>query len=167
MTTNSVSLERAKAKRSSWTFEMYHGQTTTSHIDSDDLPSGFLRVLNSSVHGTTGLYSVGWPLVCIESSHLALSPTVFTRAIHITNFNAPVGIVLPYSPLLGNLSINSFFYGLLAYGLWLIPGPFKRRRRKRKGLCPKCKYNLRGDHDAGCPECGWGRQLDAARVSET
>jgi hypothetical protein len=25
------------------------------------------------------------------------------------------------------------------------------------GFCPACRYDLRGDLDAGCPECGWRR----------
>ncbi len=26
------------------------------------------------------------------------------------------------------------------------------------GLCPSCRYDLRGEHEQGCPECGWRRQ---------
>jgi ABC-type siderophore export system fused ATPase/permease subunit len=29
--------------------------------------------------------------------------------------------------------------------------------RKPEGICPSCFYDLRGDTNAGCPECGWGR----------
>ncbi len=32
----------------------------------------------------------------------------------------------------------------------------------RRGICPRCKYDLRGDHPKGCPECGWGREAEAA-----
>lgn len=28
---------------------------------------------------------------------------------------------------------------------------------QRRGRCPKCKYELRGDYAHGCPECGWNR----------
>ena len=31
------------------------------------------------------------------------------------------------------------------------------RRQRLKGCCPECSYDLRGDLDFGCPECGWGR----------
>ncbi|MBL1217827.1 MAG: hypothetical protein D8M59_10065 [Planctomycetes bacterium] len=32
-----------------------------------------------------------------------------------------------------------------------------RRIRQARGLCPTCAYDLRGQIDTGCPECGWGR----------
>jgi predicted amidophosphoribosyltransferase len=32
-----------------------------------------------------------------------------------------------------------------------------RRRRRERGLCPQCGYDLRGSRDSGrCPECGTG-----------
>lgn len=30
-------------------------------------------------------------------------------------------------------------------------------RRRTRGLCPTCGYNLRHQFIGGCPECGWGR----------
>ena len=33
----------------------------------------------------------------------------------------------------------------------------RRILRTHLGLCPMCKYDLRGDLDAGCPECRWNR----------
>lgn len=35
------------------------------------------------------------------------------------------------------------------------------QRRMRKGLCPVCGYDLRGEFDDGCAECGW-RRTDVA-----
>jgi hypothetical protein len=31
------------------------------------------------------------------------------------------------------------------------------RRRARRGLCPRCSYDVQGDWLSGCPECGWNR----------
>ena len=63
-------------------------------------------------------------------------------------------IYLPLAPIWSGLLLNTFFYAAI---LWLfIPGPFVLRRaiRRRRGLCVKCSYDLRGaDHEA-CPECG-------------
>ena len=36
----------------------------------------------------------------------------------------------------------------------LIRGPLRRHRRRRKGLCLKCGYNLTGNESGVCPECG-------------
>jgi hypothetical protein len=33
-------------------------------------------------------------------------------------------------------------------------GPLRRWRRRRKGLCVKCGYNLTGNVSGVCPECG-------------
>jgi len=31
------------------------------------------------------------------------------------------------------------------------------KRSPKRGHCPNCGYNLRGNLKAGCPECGWNR----------
>jgi hypothetical protein len=31
------------------------------------------------------------------------------------------------------------------------------RSRQQRGQCPTCGYDLKGEHAAGCPECGWNR----------
>lgn len=48
-------------------------------------------------------------------------------------------------------------------------GPVKRRHRRAQGLCPTCGYDMSGQADAGCPECGWNRDSTAAlaRADET
>lgn len=40
-----------------------------------------------------------------------------------------------------------------------------RIMRFNMGECPRCGYNLRGDFDPGCPECGWGRDDERADVN--
>ena len=35
-----------------------------------------------------------------------------------------------------------------------IRGPYRRHRRRKKGLCLKCGYNLTGNISGICPECG-------------
>lgn len=36
----------------------------------------------------------------------------------------------------------------------LIRGPVRRWRRRRRGLCVRCGYNLTGNVSGICPECG-------------
>ena len=38
-----------------------------------------------------------------------------------------------------------------------IRGPLRRWRRRRKGLCIRCGYNLEGNVSGVCPECGEAR----------
>lgn len=45
-----------------------------------------------------------------------------------------------------------------AFGVYpviaFIRGPLRRTRRRRKGLCITCGYNLTGNESGVCPECG-------------
>ena len=65
------------------------------------------------------------------------------------------GMRLPVNPIWPGFAINTVFYACV---LWLLfAGPFvlRRRRRIRRGLCPKCAYDLRGTPEGvACPECG-------------
>ncbi|MCC5823103.1 MAG: hypothetical protein LAT64_10130 [Phycisphaerales bacterium] len=54
-----------------------------------------------------------------------------------------------------NLAINTAFWALICFGLiqcrYLIKAAI-RRRRTRRGLCARCRYELQGLNT--CPECG-------------
>ena len=39
-------------------------------------------------------------------------------------------------------------------GTVLVYGPLRRHRRRKKGLCIHCGYNLTGNVSGVCPECG-------------
>ena len=43
----------------------------------------------------------------------------------------------------------------------LVPRGVRRWFRIRRGHCPGCAYDLRGNPGDGCPECGWRREADA------
>ena len=69
---------------------------------------------------------------------------------------------LPLRPVWPGFVLNSLLY---AASLWLlISGPFTLRRmiRRKRGLCPKCAYDLRGTDHAACPECGTAIEIRAA-----
>jgi hypothetical protein len=81
--------------------------------------------------------------------------------------------VLPFDPIWPGFAVNTLFYAII---LWLlIPGPFVLRRliRVRRGRCPKCGYDLRGQppevgaaSGKGCPECGWRRETIVDAVAD-
>lgn len=48
--------------------------------------------------------------------------------------------------------INTFFYAAILLALWIAPGVLIRWNRARRGLCPRCAYDIVGV--TICPECG-------------
>ena len=65
---------------------------------------------------------------------------------------------IPSLPVWHRLLINVCFYSALLWLAWNLIVHMQEAAQRRKGCCPKCRYDLRGDLDAGCPECGWGRE---------
>ena len=63
---------------------------------------------------------------------------------------------LPLRPLWPGFAINTVFYAVMLWLLFAAPSALRRRWRIRRGLCPKCAYDLRGGPPDGgaCPECG-------------
>jgi hypothetical protein len=64
---------------------------------------------------------------------------------------------LPYLPWWPGLIGNTLIFATPWFLLFIGVGSARHHWRLRHGRCPWCKYDLRGDLDAGCPECGWGR----------
>jgi len=64
---------------------------------------------------------------------------------------------LPYRPhwpgLLGNLGV----WTLAWVGVLVAVPAWCRHRRRRRGWCPQCGYDLGGAINAICPECGWNK----------
>jgi hypothetical protein len=65
--------------------------------------------------------------------------------IHVPRIVLPIGFV-----------VNTIVFALILWLPFSAPLGLRRRRRIRRGLCPKCGYDLRGSgpHTAACPECG-------------
>ena len=67
------------------------------------------------------------------------------------------GRYLPLRPLWPGFAVNTVFYAVILWGLFAGPFVVRRWRRIRRGLCPKCAYDLRGTRGGAataCPECG-------------
>ncbi len=72
------------------------------------------------------------------------------------------GLLVTFNSRPGEIRVSAFaiphwllcgaflIYPLLAF----IRGPLRRYRRRRRGLCRECAYDLRGTTEPRCPECG-------------
>ncbi len=109
----------------------------------------------------------GWPWLCLSrarasngirnqrSSHWTLRIDAIARTSLISG--APIPLELPLHPIWPGMLFSAGFYGTL-WAVPLVGVPLLRtHRRRRKGRCPRCGYDLKHAFDPGCPECGWGR----------
>ncbi len=123
------------------------------------------------VYGYAGMkVDAGWPFVAmyeqswIDDTASSLYRRIYRTAVGLqseTTRAAPAVAPLrplPLYPALPGFLINTIFYAAI---LWLLAlGPFTARRviRRKRGHCIKCGYDLRGDLDGGCSECGWNHE---------
>jgi len=66
--------------------------------------------------------------------------------------------IVPTVPTWPGFAINTVFYAFVLWLLFAAPFAVRRRRRIKRGLCPKCAYDMRGSapDSRTCPECGRG-----------
>jgi hypothetical protein len=116
----------------------------------------------------TWIYAVGWPMRSARSLWRLNEKSSEVQGAWRLSWNSDrrlyryrsslrVNVLeLPYLPLWRGLTLNSIFFGALLWLLWFGPGMLRRGSRRRRGLCVRCGYDLRGRGDARalCPECG-------------
>lgn len=62
---------------------------------------------------------------------------------------------LPWRPIWRGLAVNTAIFAAAWAPLLVFPGAIRRAHRRRRGLCPRCGYDLRAlPEGAPCPECG-------------
>ena len=127
-----------------------------------DITRGFpLSVLHgryeewSNSGGGEGVYSEGWDVT-------------IGRALGETGWDTqppePLSMI-PTHILWSGAIINTLVYAAVWFGLIIAPGAARRTVRRRRGRCVQCGYDLRGEFEKGCPECGWGRATGLCRIS--
>ncbi len=81
-----------------------------------------------------------------KGRHLGLSPDLEAKAMSIA-------VLAPWRSLVS--ALWGLTGALALYPAWaLMFGPVRRWRRRRRGLCVGCGYNLTGNVSGVCPECG-------------
>lgn len=101
----------------------------------------------------TLFWAVGWPcraFWAMNREPIGTGPQPWQHAIVLKDGE----VVLPFAPIWSGIALNTAF--------WLIPAlPFlgirswRRRRRRARGWCIDCGYDLHGNVNAtACPECG-------------
>ena len=115
----------------------------------------------------------GWPLVSLEWTswiNRQLRTVENRYMIEWDRWPSAKGTSrkIPLRPLWSGFALNTVFYAFLISLMFAALIGVRRRRRIRRGLCPKCAYDLRGTRGAtACPECGaTTRSQDSSTVCQ-
>lgn len=84
--------------------------------------------------------------------------TALELPTEIVFVSLPEKSVLPLQPIWLGLAANTAIYGIVVWIIFSILGGWKRLRRFARGRCSNCAYDLRGDYNGACSECGWKRK---------
>lgn len=117
------------------------------------------------------LTSAGFPMIACHGA--GVNEIDFTRGDVVWRYPVAEGVLpgplvrgsglrtgLPFQPVWPGFYVDTLIYA----GLWLAPVALGRRlsrsgRRIRRGRCPMCGYDVRGDYATRCPECGWAAAM--------
>lgn len=110
-------------------------------------------------------FAAGWPMRCLYAYSVVedtTRPSKFKMraCIRLRSRFGSRGLfqyALPLQPLWPGFLVNSAFYGAGLFALWTGAVEGRGALRRRRGECPRCRYDLSGGAAAGCPECGCGR----------
>lgn len=104
----------------------------------------------------------GWPMLALwrdAGGKLSRRPIEPSGGIILPLENRAIDYerALPLYLLWPGILVDSVFYATLWFAVLAVPVATRRAIRRTRGRCPRCGYNLRGEFDDGCPECGWNR----------
>lgn len=93
-----------------------------------------------------------------------------TRSLFKVTLRDPTGLssggyLVPYGPAWRGIVFNSVVWGVVVWSVVVLPFSIRRARRRRRGLCLGCGYDLSGGGGDGgvvCPECG-GEQREVRK----
>jgi len=107
------------------------------------------------------IHCFGWPFKCLWSFWEKLdtgdSSPVYDSGGYIFELEPwrySVPRALPILPIWLGFVINTFIYSSMLWFIAVMPFTLRRTLRRKRGLCIKCGYDLRGTDHKACPECG-------------
>lgn len=120
---------------------------------------------------THGVIATGWPLRALKYERYGAFVDSKVQEVY-GEFRIDLGrekisgrmtyILLPLIPVWPGFIFNVILYSTPWIFIFGGYSSTKRVIRRRRGKCPKCAYDLRGDFESGCSECGWNREENVA-----
>ena len=139
----------------------YMGVTFRSMVWSEREWSGPMEDAASMITNVDS-YSIdvlesGWPMRCLAGERW-IELHGFTTPPQVTSgMLVAFGAYWPNRVLWSGMIVNELFYVLLIVSTFFSWRYGRRWIRRRRGRCPQCSYDLRGNLGGGCSECGWKR----------
>jgi hypothetical protein len=116
-------------------------------------------------------YATGWPWRAWRGGDSMMpAPGGHTvRSESTVTFRDPLGwgrfgYLVPYGPVWSGIVGNSLVGAVGIWALVVLPAAVRWARRRGRGLCVACGYDLAGVGGGVCPECGGGNE--SLRVEE-
>lgn len=138
------------------------------HIDDPNIPEwSRLRDLPEYTRGDPMpvLYDwgYGWPLLSMWSS-LDAQRDWNTGNVLSGHVSGTFGdLQLPIRILVWGFAGDVAFFTIVFLLILILPRRMRRWWRGLRGHCHACGYDLRNDLSAGCPECGWRRDIASSQ----
>jgi hypothetical protein len=129
-----------------------------------DLDRGVLCFGPDKAFATTlGIVEAGFP--CRSMTHNTKREPVWAVQMPPARLSTSVEWLSDCRIIWPGFAINTVFYAAVLWLLFAAPFALRRWRRIRRGLCPKCGYDLRNrpTESAVCPECGEAAKQRSAR----
>ncbi len=110
---------------------------------------------SNTLGDNVGRFRCGWPLSSMESAFWVNRKTrsvVEQNRIYVPRGCPMAGRWLSTEPLWPGFATNTLFYAAILWALFAMSAALRRKRRIKRGLCPKCAYPV-GESPV-CTECG-------------
>ena len=106
-------------------------------------------------------YRTGWPMYMLVGSWISDRELGTSQEVDLLDlvkwpklYELIPNSQIPLRPLWPAFAINTIFYGVILWMLFVTSFALRRWRRISRGLCTQCAYDLSHVEHKVCPECG-------------